>query len=543
MAQSTNPTHRVRVEEVDWQGLLPFIRLFRSFRMAIHPAKLFTALLLAVLLYLGGRLLDAMWGPVVYPGEVVEYATSAPGEFATWLTGREEDAKRELSARLYGLDPQEVDLRQLMDSPDRFAQAEIAINSHYESLRKRAIEESGHAQENKVRLRDQLATIQRLRKARVDTIRAIKPNGVFDTALQFEVDAFERLLGGATVFNLGIGELLRGQPHDRTSVVGALREMFWIVPGWLYSAHRGFLLIYCAVGFGLWALFGGAIARMAALHATRDQRIGPTAALSFAISRWPWFLLGPLIPVLLALCIILALFLFGLAFFGLPIFHVVLDILGGLAFVLPILLGLAAALVLIGAALACHLIYPAIAIEGSDGFDANSRAYSYVAGRPWHVLFYSLLALVYGALTYLFVGAVIFLALLLAQTFVGLGANLFMAGEGGRSFDAILERPEISRLTYSPDWSALKATGKIAAVLTMVWVYLFAGLLAAYAISFYFSAQTWIYLLLRRMTDGTEFDDVYEQPAARLEPAPNEPPAPGTPDKIEPSASAGGGES
>jgi len=53
-----------------------------------------------------------------------------------------------------------------------------------------------------------------------------------------------------------------------------------------------------------------------------------------------------------------------------------------------------------------------------------------------------------------------------------------------------------------------------------------AGLIAAYAFSYYFSVHAWIYLLLRKSADLTDYDDVYRAPAAR--------PAPAVPDKIEP---------
>ena len=41
------------------------------------------------------------------------------------------------------------------------------------------------------------------------------------------------------------------------------------------------------------------------------------------------------------------------------------------------------------------------------------------------------------------------------------------------------------------------------------WVYLVIGLVGAFAISFYFSANTLIYYLMRREVDATDLDDVY----------------------------------
>ena len=37
-----------------------------------------------------------------------------------------------------------------------------------------------------------------------------------------------------------------------------------------------------------------------------------------------------------------------------------------------------------------NLMYPTIAVEGSDSFDAITRSFSYVYARPWRMLFYTL---------------------------------------------------------------------------------------------------------------------------------------------------------
>jgi hypothetical protein len=62
-------------------------------------------------------------------------------------------------------------------------------------------------------------------------------------------------------------------------------------------------------------------------------------------------------------------------------------------------------------------------------------------------------------------------------------------------------------------------------------VYLAIGLLGAFAISFYFSANTIIYYLMRREVDATELDDVYLEQSDEdfAEPAPptTAPTAPG----------------
>jgi hypothetical protein len=65
------------------------------------------------------------------------------------------------------------------------------------------------------------------------------------------------------------------------------------------------------------------------------------------------------------------------------------------------------------------------------------------------------------------------------------------------------------RFVYDINYLALGPGEKFGAVLIAIWVYLAIGLLGAFAVSFYFSANTIIYLLMRHEVDATELDDVY----------------------------------
>ena len=64
-------------------------------------------------------------------------------------------------------------------------------------------------------------------------------------------------------------------------------------------------------------------------------------------------------------------------------------------------------------------------------------------------------------------------------------------------------------LFYDVNFSGLAFSEKIGAFLILFWNMLLVGLLGAFAISFYFSANTIIYYLMRREVDATELDDVY----------------------------------
>jgi hypothetical protein len=185
----------------------------------------------------------------------------------------------------------------------------------------------------------------------------------------------------------------------------------------------------------------------------------------------------------------------------------------GVLFFLALLGGFVITLVLVGTVGGFNLMYPTIAVEGSDSFDAISRSFSYVYARPWRMLFYTAIAILYGALTYLFVRHFIWLMLALTHFFVGwwLGGKSAMYWHGLNDLGvAIWPTPRSpGALTYTPDYEHLKWSEATAATFIWLWVYLLLGLMAGFVISFYFSANSIIYYLMRREVDATDVDEVY----------------------------------
>ena len=351
-------------------------------------------------------------------------------------------------------------------------------------------------------------------------------DGIFKTLLQEELAAFDHFIDSALRLHFGFTAFVSG---ERSGVIGSLIKMVVVIPGWLYHTHPGFLAVYLLFAFLLVCIAGGAICRHAALEA--GPRSPPTLvhAVSFAAKRYHWLALCPVIPLAIIFVIGLILAVVGLLF-NVP----VLDVLAGLGFGLMLFGGLVISLLLIGGTAASGLMFPAVAAEDADAFDAVSRSYGYVFARPWHWLFYNAVAAVYGALTYLLVGLVVFLALWATKTF----ADMFVfrdAVPGVSRLDAMLVDPRLGNLVpeVSPASDSLSATGQAAAWLIAVWVRLLILLLPAFAVSYFFSAQTWVYLLLRRSADGVDYDQVHRDAkpdaAATL-----------SPDKIE-DADAGAG--
>ncbi|MCC7145883.1 MAG: hypothetical protein IT443_05510 [Phycisphaeraceae bacterium] len=334
--------------------------------------------------------------------------------------------------------------------------------------------------------------------------QAIATEGVFDAALRVKLDAFQRMVMATTRLDFGFSELIEPPRQRSTTVMGSLREMAVSLPAWLMHTQPWFLLIYSAAGLAIWALLGGALCRMAALEATIGVRAEPTEAVLFSWQRWGWFFVAPLIPLLVAGLIGSIMSIGGLVCFNLP----GLDMLGGLLFGLSLFGGALVAFLLAVWAVGVHMLGPAVAVEGSDAFDVVSRVFSYVVTRPWQWFFYTIISLVCGAAAYLVAGALVFLTLRVTHYWVGLWV-FAEAGKGVNRFEAMLDDPTFGVLAYTIRWDQLGVTGKIAAGLMAVWTYSLLGLLLAYAITFYVSAQTLIYLLLRRSVDGTAFGEVY----------------------------------
>lgn len=514
MADGSN---RLRLEEIDWPAVLPVMKIFGSFRMAIHPTKLGLALAMIVLLYLWGSLLDGLFfRSEVYPGErafherlMLEPTGDPEVSMAEWREGVRAKHIQVIESVLRGkyseaapngafrMELEQAKIEKVTGSLEPYTRALGAVNQAFQD----AVEED--ADDLEEQYEDRLFFVQK--------IKELKPRGIFVAAMEHKLAGLNQLVQAAVNLDFGVGELLPGTlgytvaggETGRTSVVGALKQLIIVLPGWLYAHYFGFLLIYGIGAFLLWALFGGAIARLAAVHATRDERVTAVDAVGYGAKRWLWFIMAPLIPLIFALLIGLIMAIGGLVFFNLE----VLEWVGGLLFFLALGAGLVITVLLIGLVGGYNLLYPSVAIEGTDAFDAISRAYNYVLGRPWRTVFYNAVALVYGAITYIFLTVVVYVTLVVTHQTAGV--FVWRAKYGVNRFEAMLPEPSIGSLLGSVDWYGLNWSAKIAGTFVCLWAWLLVALLVAFAISYYFSASTWIYLLLRRVADGTEYDDIH----------------------------------
>jgi hypothetical protein len=243
----------------------------------------------------------------------------------------------------------------------------------------------------------------------------------------------------------------------------------------------------------VWSLFGGAITRIAALWFAREDRLSLRRALfSWSVLKWPAYFGGPLFPligVLIAvipvaiLCILLKLDL-GVLIVGL---------------IWPLILacGFFLAILLVGLLFGWPLMWPTISTEGTDSFDALSRSYSYTYQRPLHYLFYAAVAGIIGMLAWVVV-------IIFANGVINYSYWAASWGSGGERMQDIRRYVEIPQSIPADAGSTI--TWGVGAI--RFWVEVVKIIAVGFLFSYFWSAATYIYFLLRRSVDATEMDEV-----------------------------------
>jgi hypothetical protein len=199
---------------------------------------------------------------------------------------------------------------------------------------------------------------------------------------------------------------------------------------------------------------------------------------------------------------------------------------------------------------------PTISAEGSDSFDALSRSYSYVYQAPWHYVWYTAVAVAYGAVVVFFVGLMGSLIVFLGEW--GVSQAPFMASAdpardrqptylfvwAPTSFgwrDVLLhgsQHAEPQRFTQpsnrpsdfvmtSKYMGEMKWYNYVGAFLVSVWLYLLFLLIVGFGYSFFWSASTIIYFLMRNRVDDTDLDEVHLEEEETEEPFGKDAAAPG----------------
>jgi hypothetical protein len=569
---------RWNLQGIAWSETFPFIRLFATFKRAIAFWPLTLAFLCVLSCYIVGRVLDEFWkagdaGVVTVPdakrgNEIFAYADAGfdKSAFEGWLErcaarweraqetveeGRTAEFEQERSQALGLIDGllerglEKIDADQER-SADEKEQARADLVQAAQTLR---LAFAGYGAGGVGPQREQSAAVETLlagdpdmdRRQRVEeqthltTLLArqrelaeaerMSPRGPFISLLDYEMHCFSGAIHGACAGRWGLsGSALADEPAMIGSIVSAGGGFLWLI-----TQRPWYAVIFGVIGLVLFALFGGALCRVAAVQRAREESLSLPAALRFSQGKLAALVAAPLLPVGIFVVAGILMFIGGL-FAAIPY---VGEVVTGPLYGLGLLGGVVLVFTLLAVVAGFHLMWPTIAVEGSDAFDAVQRAASYVFQRAWHVGFYSFVLLLYGAVSFVVVRLIAMLLLKLCHATTGLGMNIASNSQTDAvaKLDGIWQMPAWQDLPLLPGlgevnfWGSfgnapLNGTETFAMYLMSFWVFIVVGLVGAFVISFYFSGSTEMYFLLRRNVDAVDYDEIYyEEPEEEVEPA------------------------
>ncbi len=546
------PHHRTIVAGIHWSSAFEFSYLFRGFRMAMNPTKLLIALLAIAAIYTAGRLFDVVWGPRVYVGEIKSFQEDNWAAYGRHRDTIREDQRADLREKLLNFstspnfDGNQID--KLSEDP---RQAQRILRREYIERFHQDI-----ANETPEQRTADAAILEGSIRSLHDTVG----HGIFDSLMTYEISQFDALIENTLTFvrispidgpgatDSGRSQAISGGLFSKDpkrlwrsdTILGCLANMTVTAPYWLavgtepmqwhpapedtgtwkgwsevWLLHRLPYLLSLFVLLAFWLLViacsGAMICRISALEFAGQPEAPLPKIWKFARAKLSAFFVAPLMPLMIIVALGGALTFCGLMgaipylgeiFIGVFFF----GFLAG-AFVMM--------LVVLGVIGGFNLMYPTISVEGSDAFDACSRSWAYVYGAPWRLILYSVIALVYGIITLLFVSFAAYLVLGLTHTFVGFGTNFFGSAHGHYNgldkIDTLWPMPKINELSPPINWWAMNWSEWIGSVFLHCWVYTVITMVGAYVMSFHYSIHTILYFLLRRAVEGQSLNEVYQE--------------------------------
>jgi hypothetical protein len=315
---------------------------------------------------------------------------------------------------------------------------------------------------------------------------------------------------------------------------------------------RLYLFLVILWMLAVWAFFGGMITRLAAVQLANKGPITLRQAFRYVSGRYRDYLTSPLIPLAIIAAVVVGLILYGV----LALIPLVGDVFVlGLGLPVVIVAGAVMAVFLVGL-VGYPLMYPTLSAEGdaSDTFDALSRSVNYVYQAPWNYIWYWLVAIVYGAAVTFFVLFFTSLMVYMGKWAVGLTASavwperkpeylfvyapdsfgwrkLMLEGSPYALQEVRESRPPTGRtvVRYTPVDSSQDERARrdfwwynwVGAWIVTFWLTLFFLMMLGFSYSFFWSAATMIYLLMRKKVDEAELDEVFveeDEPEAPLAP-------------------------
>ncbi len=249
------------------------------------------------------------------------------------------------------------------------------------------------------------------------------------------------------------------------------------------------LLLMCTVwAVAVWSFFGGAMTRVAAVRLATQEQVSLGEMFRFAARRWQHYFFAPIGTLLAALA------LAGLMAIGGLLLQLNWGVLlAGVFWWLALGLGLGLTILAIGLLLGWPLLWPSISADGSDGFGAIGNAFSFAFQRPLHFAFYLAVAALLGSFGWLLVSNLAASVVYFTYWAAGLGG-------GHERLVAVMEGS-----------GSLGGVGQAGAVVIHFFCQCVKLVAVGFLYSYFWTAATAVYFLLRRDVDGAEMDEVFRE--------------------------------
>jgi len=235
-------------------------------------------------------------------------------------------------------------------------------------------------------------------------------------------------------------------------------------------------------------IFGHAITRSASIQYAHGRQHDTAQALSASLLTIRQIALTTLGPLLICALLSGVLMLIGLTL-GLP----VVNIFGSVLYLIGLIISALIVCILTIHTLTLPLSISALAIEGTDGFDALQRAYAYIIAKPLRLAIYAIILVTLGTAITTIVATLAGWSIQTADSLVSTLTN-----DAGRRV-----------LAGSQDMGATEPTANWVITLGRSALEL---IVAGYVLSLVFCSSTMAYLCIRRVCDGQDITEVWDPP-------------------------------
>lgn len=471
------PRQRIIVDAVAFGQIFQFHRILKSITQAMQPTRLVVALLAVLVLVAVGNLWDRWFeGEGVFPpqGILVDLPLTSDIEADAVLRpiAEKSESVKILYDRPTGVEldnwslPARLDPRKVRDG--------IALDFKFKY---RNAAETGISKE----ILDSWALEHRRDLLAIDSIM---PRRAYEATVEQVARSLGQIVWG--VYTL-----------SPATIYGAFNDVLVRMPIKLWKQRPWFVVVYGFITLLVLSTCGGAICRMSVCETAGQERLRVSDAFDFALASWHRLLFANLLPLLIAAGLALVLVVAGIVLFGIPY----LDVLGGMAYGVNLLLGFLIAFVLLATAGSFFLLIPSVATENCAPIDALQRAIAYLIARPLHLLGYTITAIVGLSLGYWVVSLVAVTALNVTGGATGmLTSNSAVTITGGYGLFWLKQAPGEYHAYWHSEWAAF---------FIAAWQGLVVLLVASYVVSYAFSSIATIYLLMRKAVDDQDVTEIW----------------------------------